>query len=117
MYWIIRWILFAASVMIVAWIVPGISVSGFLGALIVSLVMGMINVLVKPFVYFISIPINVLSIGLFSFVINALLLMLAGAITPGFSVDGFLSALFGSIILSIFAIPINNFAKNKVTNP
>lgn len=110
---IIRFVLFAIAVMIVAWIVPGISVSGFLGALIVSVVLGLINAVVKPVVYFISIPINVLTLGLFSFVINALLLMLAGYITPGFSVNGFLSALIGSILLSVLGIGINKISDEK----
>ena len=111
MNWFIRWILFALSIMLVAWIVPGISVSGFLVALLVSVVLGIINVLIKPLIYFISIPINILTLGLFSFVINALLLMLAGNITPGFTVDGFWSALYGSILLAILGVFINKVNK------
>lgn len=110
---VIRFALFAICVMVVSWIVPGIEVSGFFGALIVSIVLGLINALVKPVIYFISIPINVLTLGLFSFVINALLLMLAGAITPGFSVEGFLSALVGSILLSILGIGVNKLSDNN----
>lgn len=107
MYWIIRWILFAFAIMFVAWLIPGIAVAGFKSALLVCVILGVINVLIKPLVYLISLPINILTLGLFSFVINALLLMLAGHITPGFSVDGFLSALLGSILLSLLGLAIS----------
>lgn len=113
MYWFFRWILFAVSIMIVAWIVPGISVEGITGALIVSVVLGIINALIRPVLYLISLPLNVVTLGLFTFVINALMLMLAGHITPGFSVDGFWSAFIGSIILAILGIGINNIAKKE----
>ena len=107
----IRFVLFALCVIFVSWIIPGISVSGFLAAILVSIVLGLINALVKPVIYFISLPINILTLGLFSFVINAFLLMLAGYITPGFSVDGFLSALLGSILLSILGIGVNKLTE------
>ncbi len=113
MFIVIRAILFAIAVMIVSWIIPGIEVSGFLGALIVSVVLGLINAVVKPIIYFIAIPINVLTLGLFSFVINALLLMLAGYITPGFEVHGFLSALLGSILLSLLGVGINSIVDKE----
>ena len=107
MFWIIRWILFALAIMFTAWLIPGISVESFWSAMWVCIILGIINTLVKPLIYFISLPINILTLGLFGFVINALMLLLAGHITPGFSVEGFWSALFGSIILSIFSIAIS----------
>ena len=100
---LIKWVLFAFLVIFTAWIIPGISVSSFFSALLFGVILGLINTFVRPIVEFISLPVNFLTLGLFSFVINALLLMLAGAITPGFEVDGFWSAIFGSILLSIFA--------------
>jgi len=99
---LVKWIVFSVLIIFTAWIVPGISVNNFLSAMLVCLTIGFINIFVRPIVEFISLPINFLTLGLFSFVINALLLMLAGVITPGFEVDGFLSALLGSILLSIF---------------
>lgn len=112
MNYIIRAVLFVIAVMLVAWVVPGISVSGIWGALIVSIVLGLINAFVKPVIYFISLPLNILTLGLFSFVINALLLMLAGQITPGFSVSGFWSALLGSTLLAILGIGINRILED-----
>ncbi len=103
----LRWIIYALLVVLTAWIIPGISVSNFISAMLVCIVIALINVFIRPLVEFISLPVNFLTLGLFSLVINALLLMLAGLITPGFVVDGFLSALLGSILLSLFAGLIN----------
>lgn len=111
MYWFIRWVLFALTVMLTAWIVPGISISGFLSALAVGLVLGFINAFIRPLVFFISLPVNILTMGLFTFVINALMLMLAAYITPGFTVNGFWDALLGSLILAVFGILINRISK------
>ena len=99
----LKWILFSVLIIFIAWIIPGISVSNFLAAMFACIIIALINLFIKPLVQFISLPINFLTLGLFSLIINALLLMLAGAITPGFEVNGFLSALFGSIILSLFS--------------
>ena len=103
----LRWIVFAILIVFVSWMIPGIEVSNFLAAMLVCVVIALINVFVRPLLEFISLPINFLTLGLFSFVINALLLMLAGAITPGFEVEGFLSALLGSILLSVCAAIID----------
>lgn len=112
---LIRWILYALAVIFVSWIIPGITVENFLSAMLVCIVLALINTFIKPLLQFISFPINILTLGLFSFVINALLLMLAGAITPGFQVDGFLSALLGSIILSLFSLGIDRIGDNKTS--
>ena len=102
-----RWIIFALAIIFVSWIVPGIEVSGFLPAMLVVVIIALINTFIKPFLQIITLPINILTLGLFSLVINALLLMLAGFLSPGFEVEGFLSALLGSIILSLFTLGIN----------
>ncbi len=116
MMFILKWIGYALAVMFVAWIIPGISVSGFLGALLVAIVLGLINTFVKPVLMFISLPINVFTLGLFTLVINALLMMLAGKITPGFSVDGFWSALLGAIILSIVTTIVNSITNKRAND-
>lgn len=105
---IIRWILFALALLFIAWIIPGISIDGFKAALLASLVIGIINVLVRPILVIITIPITLLTLGLFIFILNALLFLFIGHIVPGFHVDGFLSALLGSILLSIISVFINN---------
>lgn len=113
MFWIFRWILFALAIMFTAWLIPGISVDSFWSALWVCVILGVINTFVKPIVYFIALPINILTLGLFSFVINALMLLLAGHIAPGFTIEGFWNALLGSIILSILGIAINQIGDKR----
>ena len=95
---LVRWICFALALIFTAWVIPGIEVSSFLSAMFACVIIALINTFVKPVLQLVTLPINFLTVGLFSFVLNALLLMLAGWITPGLEVDGFLSALLGSIV-------------------
>lgn len=111
---ILRWIAYSLAIMLIAWIIPGISVSSFLAALLVIVIMGLINIFVRPILTFITLPINFLTLGLFTFVLNALLFMLAGYVAPGFSVNGFWSALLGSLLLSVLSIPINRIGDDEV---
>ena len=103
----LKWIIFSIIIMFTAWLIPGISVENFFSAMLVCIIIALINTFIKPVLMFISLPINFLSLGLFTLIINALLLMFASFITPGFEVEGFLSALFGSIILALFAGALN----------
>lgn len=113
MYLILKWVLFALALIFTAWIVPGITVANFLAALFVVVIIALINLSIRPLILAITLPINFLTLGLFTFVINALLLMLAGWIAPGFSVDGFWSAFLGSLILSILGALINMIDNKK----
>jgi len=103
----LRWVAYALAIIFVSWVIPGISVENFLSAMFVCIIIALINTFIKPLVQIISLPLTILTMGLFALVINALLLMLAGYLAPGFEVDGFLSALLGSILLSLFSIAIN----------
>ena len=107
MYVILRWIAFALVIMFTAWVIPGITVENFWAALIVALVLGVINAFIKPVLQLITLPINVLTLGIFGLVLNALMLIFAGWLSPGFEVDGFLSAFIGSIIISLLSLGIN----------
>ncbi len=109
-----KWIAYAFVIIFVAWIIPGISVANFFSALLVCIVLAIINVLIRPLIEFISLPINFLTLGLFSLVINALLLMLAGKITPGFQVEGFLAAFLGSILLAIISVVIERIGAKPI---
>ena len=86
---------------IVAHVVPGISVSGPVAALIAALVIGLINATIGLLLKIITFPLTILTLGLFWFVINALMLELAAALVPGFHVQGFLAAFLGALVLSI----------------
>lgn len=107
MYTVLRWILYALAIMLVAWLIPGIGVEGFMSALIVAVVMGIINAVIKPVINLVTLPVNIFTLGIFGLIINALLFWLAGAIVPGFEVNGFLSALLGSLVLSALGLAIN----------
>ncbi len=111
MYVLLRWIAFALVIMFTAWIIPGISVENFWAALIVAVVLGIINAFIKPALQLVTLPINVLTLGIFGLILNALLLMFAGWVSPGFEVDGFLSAFFGSIVISLLSLGINMIDK------
>jgi len=106
---LINWFLSALTILVVAYILPGVTVSGFFVALVVALVLGLINALIKPIFIVLTFPITIVTLGLFIFVINALLIMLADAIVPGFAVSNFLWALLFSLVLSI----ANKFIKRS----
>lgn len=104
---ILRWILYALLIVFVSWIVPGIEVDNFISAMFVCIILALVNTFIKPLIQIIALPVTILTLGVFSLVINALMLMLAGWIAPGFEVEGFLSALIGSILLSLFALGVS----------
>ena len=107
LFLLIRWMLFALALLFVAWVVPGISLSGFSAALWSAIVIGLVNIFIKPVLILLTLPINILTLGLFTFVINALMLLLVAKLVDGFNVDGFLAALLGSVVLSIISLFIN----------
>lgn len=96
----IHWIVTAIAILLAAYLLPGVDVT-LLGAVVLAVVLALINVFVKPVVTLLTLPINIVTLGLFSLVINALLIMLAAMIVPGFTVDGFWPAFFFSIVLSL----------------
>ena len=94
--------------MFVGWLVPGIEVGSLQSTLIICVIMALINIFIRPLVTFITLPINLLTLGLFGIVINALLFMLAGYFAPGIAIEGFWSALLGSIVLSFLGLIIDS---------
>lgn len=104
---VVRWIIYALLIIFVSWIIPGIEVDNFLSAMFVCIILALVNAFVKPLLQIITLPVTILTMGLFTLVINALMFMLVGWITPGFEVEGFLSALLGSLLLSLFSIGVN----------
>ena len=104
---LINWIVMAFAVIVAAYVLPGVTLSGFWAALLAALVLGIINVFIKPLLIILTLPINILTLGLFTLVINALVIMMASGITPGFKVNGFWNALLFSVVLSIVLFIIN----------
>ena len=106
---ILKWLLMAASVMIAAYLIPGVTINSFFSALFVALFLGIINILIKPALILITLPINILTLGLFTFVINAILVLLTSSVIKGFEVGGFWTAMLFSIVLSIVNYVFNGF--------
>lgn len=101
MNFVINWLIAALAILITSYILPGVFVSGFLAALITGIVLGLVNAFIRPVLIILTLPINILTLGLFTFVINAILILLVSAIVPGFRVDNFGWALVFSLILSL----------------
>jgi len=101
------------AVFITAQILPGVHMNDFLTAIIVAVIMGVINSFVKPILVLLTLPITLVTFGLFVFVINALLVLLVSRIVPGFVVDSFWWALLFSLIVSIVSSFLNSLAKPK----
>ncbi|QXE91950.1 phage holin family protein [Geomonas subterranea] len=107
MGFIVKWLVHAVAIVITAYLLPGVRLSGFGAALITALVLGLINTFIRPLLMLLTLPINILTLGLLTFVINALLIMLTSALVRGFSVDGFLWALLFSLVLSVVNFLLN----------
>ncbi|MBR6162605.1 phage holin family protein [bacterium] len=110
---LVRWVLSALIIMLTAHLVPGITIVGFSYAMLAVVVMAVVNAFIKPILMFISLPANILTLGLFTFVINALLFMLVAYITPGFSVQNFWAGLAGSLVVAILLVPVVLFTEKK----
>lgn len=105
---IIYWSVSALAVLITSWIMPGIRASGFFAALLAAVVIAACNYVVWPLLFVLTLPINILTLGLFTFVINGAILKISAAILPGFEVRSWWSAILGSILLSIVQIVLRH---------
>jgi len=99
----IRILITALALVIVERLIPGIVVEGLYPALIAAVVLGLLNVIVKPILIILTLPVTIVTLGLFIFVINALLFWFAASFIDGFSVEGFIPALIGSIAVSVIS--------------
>ena len=110
---IIRWIINALALMLVAYLFRSIEVDGFYIALVTALILGLINAFIRPFLLLITLPINILTLGLFTFVLNAILFWFVASFIDGFYVAGFWAAFFGALVFSI----ISTIATNLIIGP
>lgn len=97
---IAKWLILTAAVMLAAYLIENIHVSGFFSAFFAAAAIGILNLLFRPFLLILTLPINIMTLGLFTFVINALMLKIASGLIPGFSVAGFWSTVLGAVIIS-----------------
>jgi putative membrane protein len=99
---VLRWFFLTVAITVAAYLIKGIQVDGFISALMAAAILGVLNVFFRPILLILTLPLNIVTFGLFTFVVNAILLMMASGVISGFHVNGFWSAIFGSLIISIF---------------
>lgn len=112
MNFIIKLLLSALAVYLTALILPGVSIKNYVTAIAVAIIIGLLNVFVKPILILLTIPVTVITLGLFLFVINAGIILLSSYLMNGFNVDGFWWALLFSFVLSIFSEILGGFTSN-----
>lgn len=109
MGFLINWLVSGLAIVIAAYLLPGIKLTGFFAALVTALVLGLINAVIKPVLLLLTLPINIMTLGLFTLVINALLILLTSKIVPGFQVDGFWWAVAFSVVLTLVNFGLSIF--------
>jgi putative membrane protein len=112
----LKWLLTTLAILITGYIIPGVEIAGFWAALWVAVFLGVFNVVLKPILILLTLPINILTLGLFTFVINALLALLISTIVEGFYIEGLLSAILFSIVLSVVSYVLNQLITKTGNN-
>jgi len=110
---LIRWLILTIAILITAYLIDGIRVAGFFSALFAAAILGLLNAFFRPILLILTLPINILSLGLFTFIINAMLLMMVSGLIPGFNVYGFWSAVFGSLFISLVSWVLTSFIDKR----
>ena len=109
----IRWLILTVAILSAAYLLDGIEVRGFTSAFFAAAVLGILNAVLRPVLIILTLPLNILSLGLFTFVINAFLLKMASGVIPGFEVHGFWPALFGSLIISLVSWLLSSLINDR----
>ena len=109
---ILALVLNALALIVTAYIVPGIQVANFTTALLAAIVLGVVNTFIKPILSFVTAPLTVVTLGLFTFVVNAVVLFIVSAIVPGVTVNGWMPAILGAVVLSIVSTVLNSMLKD-----
>ena len=110
---LIRWIINALALAVAAWLLKGIVVGSYTSLVVAAMVIGLLNAFVRPVVLLLTLPLNILTLGLFTFVVNGAMILLAGDVVRGFEVSGFFSAVFGSIIMGGVSFFLNLFISDN----
>ena len=110
---LLRWVLMAVALLVVSYLYSGVQVASFGTALLAAVVIGLLNVLLRPILVLLTLPVTVLTLGLFLFIVNALVFWAASGLMPGFHVNGFLAALLGSLIYSALGLCIDMVFSDK----
>ena len=110
---LLRWFVLTIAVLTACWLLDGIRVNGIFPALLAAALLGILNAVFRPILILLTLPVNILTLGLFTFVINALLLMIVSAVIPGFDIRGFWTAVLGALIISAASGLLNLFIGGK----
>jgi putative membrane protein len=112
MYLLIRWILNTLALFVVVTLVPGFHYHSIVSLAIAALVLGLLNAIVRPILFFLTLPLTIVTLGLFLIVLNAIMLELTAWIAPGFRIDNFVAAIIGAIVLAIISWVTNRIGRN-----
>ena len=110
---LIRWLILTAAIMMASYLIDGIEVDGFFSAFFAAAILGILNAFFRPILIILTLPITILTLGLFTFVINALLLKFASGLISGFEVYGFWAAILGSLVISAVNWLLSSFVNSK----
>ncbi|RLC06415.1 MAG: phage holin family protein [Deltaproteobacteria bacterium] len=111
----IRWLTLTAAIIVASYMIDGIQVGGVFSAVFAAAALGILNAFFRPIALILTLPVNILSLGLFTFVINAIMLKLASGIIPGFDVHGFWASVWGAFLISIISWLLNSFIGGRGT--
>ena len=112
---LIRWLTLTISIIVASYLMGGIVVSGFFPAFFAAAILGILNAFFRPIALILTLPINILTLGFFTFLINAFMLKMVSGVIPGFNVHGFWTAVFGSLVISIISFILNSFISGRGT--
>jgi putative membrane protein len=110
---LLRWLVLTAAVLAASWLLDGIRVDGLLSALLAAATLGILNAFLRPLIILLTLPVNILTLGLFTFVINALMLKIVSEVIPGFTVYGFWTAVVGALIIGAVSWLLNAFVGGR----
>jgi putative membrane protein len=110
---VIRWVINAVALLLISQVIRGIEVDGVVAALAAAAVLGIFNAVLRPILLILTLPLTIVTLGLFALVLNGFMLYLVGSVVKGFSVHGFWSAVFGAILLSLVSGVANAFINDR----
>lgn len=110
---LISLVLNALALLATAYIVPGFHVAGFEAAILAAIVLGVVNTFIKPVLGLIALPLTIITLGMFSFIVNAVVLFIAATVVRGLTIDGWVPAILGAIVLSVVSTVLNSVIKGK----
>lgn len=110
---LIRWFILTLAILLSAYLIDGIAVTGFFPAFLAAAVLGILNAFFRPILLILTLPVNVLTFGLFTFVVNALLLKMASGVISGFDIQGFWAAVLGALVIGVVSWLLNSFVGGR----